>query len=426
MNHFLQNYEVVQAIILSLYFTAFALAISLSIFQVVNKYRYYECLITILFMIVIGVILSYQMEAQTNASLSRQSSQFQQDLIYVLILVIFGIYFSTIYIREKLRIRKKITINSIKDALDNMPIGLSFSHENGLPYLVNHKMVELVKEVSGRFRNTEEVWQDLIKLENHASIKMLKETDHLIFQWSDDKIWSFSKRSLFLGNQTFYQTTAEDITEQYSLSQKLEESNVTLDKQYDWLSKLLEDISYIIREEEILAFKVRIHNEIGECLLNSKQYMTKKKQTKDYDEIFNQWNKVMSFIEITLKDEYQISDYAMNELIEAAEALDCKISFIGASQEEASKHTLLKHAIREAMTNAIRHAQANEMKVYLDFQDDFIHAIIKNNATTKVTPIIEGSGLSNLRKRIEQAGGSMNVHYLNDVELHLQIPVQEG
>ena len=108
--------------------------------------------------------------------------------------------------------------------------------------------------------------------------------------------------------------------------------------------------------------------------------------------------------------------------MEAAEALGCTITFEGGAQENAGGYPILKHAIREAMTNAIRHAGANEMTVQMHVQEDTLYAVIKDNGSRSIPSISEGSGLSTLRSRIERAGGNMEIRCSDGVELHIEIP----
>ena len=82
----------------------------------------------------------------------------------------------------------------------------------------------------------------------------------------------------------------------------------------------------------------------------------------------------------------------------------------------------MKHAIREAMTNAIRHAGANELTVQTEIQENTLYAVIKNNGSRPIASISEGSGLSTLRSRIERAGGNMEIRCSDGVELHIEIP----
>jgi signal transduction histidine kinase len=111
--------------------------------------------------------------------------------------------------------------------------------------------------------------------------------------------------------------------------------------------------------------------------------------------------------------------------IEAAEALGCTIIFEGSTQEDVGHYPILKNAIREAMTNAIRHAGANELTVHMDIEDNTLYAVMKDNGNRLITSISEGSGLSTLRSRIEQAGGNMEIRCGGGVELHIKLPVKE-
>ena len=77
------------------------------------------------------------------------------------------------------------------------------------------------------------------------------------------------------------------------------------------------------------------------------------------------------------------------------------------------------------MTNAIRHAGANELTVHMDIEDNTLYAVMKDNGNRLITSISEGSGLSTLRSRIEQAGGNMEIRCGGGVELHIKLPVKE-
>ena len=229
------------------------------------------------------------------------------------------------------------------------------------------------------------------------------------------------RTELTLQNRSYIQTTATDITRLYRLTEELEKNNDTLDQQYKRLKNIMSEIVRITQEEEILASKVKIHKELGECLLSARRHLMLKQPERDISEVFQQWQDAVKFVESALKEE-KTSDYAMKELMEAAEALGCTITFVGGAQEDAGGYPILKHAIREAMTNAIRHAGANEMTVQMHVQEDTLYAVIKNNGSRPITPISEGSGLSTLRRRIERAGGNMEIRCSDGVELHIQIP----
>jgi len=347
-------------------------------------------------------------------------------LVYVLVFLVSVIYCGFGSWRERIIAKREITLDSIREALDNLPRGLCFSDEKGIPLLINRKMYQLAEEATGKLcRNAEEMWREILELEGQKCIEPLYKGNISAFRWTDGNIWQFSRTELTLQNQRYIQTTATDITRLYTLTEELEKNNSVLDKQYKRLKNLLNEIVQITQEEAILASKVKIHKELGECLLAARRYLILKQPDKDIFKFFEQWHEIITFMESKLKEEKKTSDYAMRELIEAACALGCTIIFEGSTQEDAGHYPILKNAIREAMTNAIRHAGANELTVHMDIEDNTLYAVMKDNGNRLITSISEGSGLSTLRSRIEQAGGNMEIRLADGVELHIKLPVKE-
>jgi signal transduction histidine kinase len=77
--------------------------------------------------------------------------------------------------------------------------------------------------------------------------------------------------------------------------------------------------------------------------------------------------------------------------------------------ENESAAYLLTCAVRECVTNAVRYAGATEL--YADFTESETEAtvVVYNNGKEPESEIVEGGGLSTLRRRVERAGGSMRV-----------------
>ena len=179
------------------------------------------------------------------------------------------------------------------------------------------------------------------------------------------------------------------------------------------------------KAEEILASKIRIHDRLGQCLLVTRRYLTQRQPREVLNEILVNWQEVIKFLEVSLKEAEQPEAYALQELTEVAAALDLTIHFVGGTQEEAKRFPILKNALREAMTNAIRHAGATVLTVRMDIQGDTLYAVLSDNGSKDACTVIEGSGLSSLRSRIEQAGGRMEIRSSQGVELWLIIPGKE-
>lgn len=432
MTSFLQCNPITRAIIISLLIAAFTGLLFLLIIRWTSKRRPCSCLIPALLVLTVGIIWGALIDAQNNFDLGLSLSFIGEWLgnlpwvVHVLLLLVSGIYCGFGFQRERAISKKQITPDSIREAFDNLPSGLCFSDEKGIPLLTNRRMYQLSEEATGKLcRNAEEMWRGLSEFEGQKGIERLNKENTPTFRWTDGNVWQFYRTELTLQNQRYIQTTATDITRLYTLTEELEKNNSVLDKQYKRLKNLLNEIVQITQEEAILASKVKIHKELGECLLASRRYLILKQPEKGIFELFQQWQEVIRFMESTLKEEKKTSDYAMRELIEAAEALGCTIIFEGSTQEDAGHYPILKNAIREAMTNAIRHAGANELTVHMDIEDNTLYAVMKDNGNSSITSISEGSGLSALRSKVEKAGGNMEIRCGGGVELHIKLPVKE-
>lgn len=78
-------------------------------------------------------------------------------------------------------------------------------------------------------------------------------------------------------------------------------------------------------------------------------------------------------------------------------------------------------AVREAMTNIVRHSQASEAVFSVATKDDALLIVIKDDGQVAKLDT-EGSGLTGLRKRIEDLGGSIDIISNPSVKISMQLP----
>lgn len=86
---------------------------------------------------------------------------------------------------------------------------------------------------------------------------------------------------------------------------------------------------------------------------------------------------------------------------------------------------VLVSAIRECMTNAVRHAGAKELYVHITGDENTAAAVITNNGAVPNGEITFGSGLTSLQVRIENCGGTMRVKHSPQFELTVSIPLNK-
>ena len=198
----------------------------------------------------------------------------------------------------------------------------------------------------------------------------------MFFRFSDNSVWRFELRFL---DSNIVQVEAAEITELYRLSEELYENTIRLQEIQKRQKALLDSIVEINLNKEILAAKMHIHDELGHCLLATTKAITEDRLAENADVLRENWNSAI----------HDFSNYA---------------------------------AVREALTNAVRHADATELTVKIKQDKQRYHIEISDNGGVSVSSITEGNGLSALRQRLEQEGATLKVLCDNSVSLLVDIP----
>ena len=328
--------------------------------------------------------------------------------------------------------KKKPSAKMIKKAIDSYPGGICFSALDGRVILVNKKMNKLVLELTGHtILNAKVTWEELEDFANNGKAEKLpqswlpKDTDNesprqqLFFRFSDSSIWRFELR--FLDSNTV-QIEAAEITKLYRLSEELYENTIRLQEMQKRQKSLLDSIVEVNLNKEILAAKMHIHDELGHCLLVTTKAITEDSLAENADVLRENWNSAIRDFS-NIPTVWTVPDSTLqSELLQVAELIGCKVIFLGEQPKSRKALQLLYAAIREALTNAVRHAEATELTVKIEQDEKSYHIEISDNGGVSVSSITEGNGLSALRQRLEQEGASLKVLCDNSVSLIVDIP----
>lgn len=337
--------------------------------------------------------------------------------------------------------KKNTSAKMIKKAIDSYPGGICFSALDGRVILANEKMNKLILELTGHtILNAKVTWEELANFASNGKAEKLtqswlpkdpdKESIHqqLFFRFSDSSVWRFELR--FLDSNTV-QIEAAEITELYRLSEELYENTIRLQDMQKRQKALLDSIVEVNLNKEILTAKMHIHDELGHCLLATTKAITEDSLAENADTLRKSWNStIQDFSNISTV--WTVPDSSLqSELMQVAELIGCKVVFLGEQPTQRKALQLLYAAIREALTNAVRHANATELMVKIEQDEKSYHIEISDNGSVSVSSITEGNGLSALRQRLEQEGASLKVLCDNSVSLLVDIPfdfdeVQKG
>jgi signal transduction histidine kinase len=330
-------------------------------------------------------------------------------------------------LKQKFRIPQ-----GIREGMDSCPCGLCFSMPDGRPILVNRQMNRLAALLTGHtVLDAETLWTELRTRPPAGGCRQLEspwaeaaETARdglLCFALSDGTVWQLRRDTLRDGEQTYLQIEAADITELYSLSRELSENNRRLRELQERQRKLLANIVQINREKELVSIKMRVHDELGQCLLATTQALRGGTLTRDSTALTKSWDDALrALTSIPLESAEETPQEA--ELLQVAGMIGCRIVFVGERPADRGAARLLYAAVREALTNAVRHAGADTLTVTIVNTAGGCHAEIADNGRAVPGPIHEGDGLRSLRRRLEQEGAALTVVRREGVVLLLDLP----
>ncbi|MGN1134278.1 MAG: ATP-binding protein [Oscillospiraceae bacterium] len=314
---------------------------------------------------------------------------------------------------------RRLKRNAIKEAFDNLPSGACFFDSNGMVTLCNHQMHRLVFALTGRDLQSLPELRDIL----HGGDTESKQRDKDIVVLENGSAWRFLQESVTTqdGN-TYTQVTATDVTELYHRQKELEKDNKRLEEYAQRMRSLSANILTLIREEEILNMKIRVHDDIGRSVIATRSFLQKNRPTEQLD--LTAWKNAVHL----LKHDNEILEEkdAVSRLMSAADSINIKIVINGEFSQNIHAAELLITAVRECMTNAVRHAGASELYVSLTCDNDMAAAVITNNGEAPSGNITESGGLSSLRNRIEKDGGTMKIQSTPGFELSVSVPIRLG
>ena len=337
-------------------------------------------------------------------------------LLFVVVLGSLGFAIRSILLQTKNR--KSINNTSIKEAFDNLPTGVCFFNQAGLPVLCNRTMHRFSFAVCGKDVQFITDLQDCLS----DDFKPLEGVDKSgkIFTLSGGTAWQLEKRTiLHESGEIYIQYITLDVTQLQKKRMEIMGENAQLRKVQAELQQLSANVVTITREEEILNTKMRVHDEMGKCLLAIQQYLKDDAEKPLPDHIVASWQRAISMLQYS----NEVPDDDM--LLQIRKTCEfVKLQYIQTGQLPTSEKIayLLTCAVRECVTNAVRYAEATAL--YVDFSEtiDAANVTITNNGNKPDGDIKEGGGLSTLRRRIEREGGSMIVQVQPQFRLTVTIP----
>lgn len=313
-----------------------------------------------------------------------------------------------------------LTAMSVKEAISVLPAGVCFYDETGRLLLMNERIDDECREITGMpLLDGAAFWSAMCEGNTADGIVCSMEGDSVLVEKKDGRASCYKRIVHISDGKTVYELSGSDISRAFALKKKVEEQNEELRKMNVRLRKYGETVTEVTKERETLAARVKVHDGMGSLILKTKRAILQ--EDCDKEGLINEWNGIVSLLYAPETEEDRAG-----EIKKTAESVGVKILYTGVRPPKGSvAEKILFNAVFECITNTARHADGNELCITVSDDGEFFTARFGNDGRAPQAAIVEGGGLSSLRRMTEMAGGSMRTESLPRFLLTVSVPKGE-
>ena len=254
--------------------------------------------------------------------------------------------------------RKYVVAGSVKEAIDTITVGLLYYQKNGRILLLNSQMQKIMRTLSGRvYRNGNDFCADLRDEKKPAGKARERIGAQTAFRVGDRR-WMFTLHENMTDRDPCSLLTAMDVTDEWTATKKLLEHTRALRKNNEDLRKLTIDLGKISRMQEIGRARSQLHETMGQQIsLLLRTLQDGKEPDQKLIAALSQ-----NFLKQMAQPVQIPPSQAIASLIETYRAVGISVRVTGrpASEEDAALAQV--NILTEAVTNAVRHGYATEIK----------------------------------------------------------------
>ncbi|MBP0967897.1 MAG: hypothetical protein J5722_09700, partial [Oscillospiraceae bacterium] len=327
--------------------------------------------------------------------------------LLLIALVMTGI--AALEMQSCIRARKRsLSLMSVKECMDELPVGICFYWDGGLTKLTNRRMNSIACKLTGSGIMDAEHFQKTVFSGMETPVVRLE----------DGAAYSFDNRVNTLDGRTIHELLAFDVTEEYRLTEELREKQKKVQKMNRRLKALNATIQYIIMDKETLHIKMHIHDSFGEMLLMTRHFLADPENT-DTKEMLSLWRRNTALLKDEEREHWQKPCFFS---LTHADSLGIRIEMNGELPEDETLSSVVDSAITVHVTNVLRHAEGDTAYISIEKTADGYVMRFTNNGRPPAAPLKETGGLANLRCRIEALGGTMTINSAPQFEMILHLP----
>lgn len=302
------------------------------------------------------------------------------NTILFFISIILALYIGINIIYERIIKKESLSILSVKNAIDLSDNGIMFLNDKGNIILINVVMKDILKEYNINDNYIDNLKEKEIKeIHNEHILKCL------------NRVWQ-----LKINNNK--EVIALDITDIYKIQEKTRNQNIEIEENNKKILKTLNNIEEVEKEKKLIKIKNEFHDILGHRLSLFGEYLKQDNINKEeikfmLDNLFEQFT--------TLKS----PEENLKKLIEVYKVFNINISIIGKLPKNKEVGETFFEIIREAVTNAIIHANSKNIKVVITNSLEKTEMLITNDGIKPNNFINENEGIKGMRRKLKEIGG---------------------
>lgn len=321
--------------------------------------------------------------------------------------------------------RQALSRDSVKQALDMLPSGICYFTPSGSVKLCNRQLDSLFRTISQSDLQTLAELQDALSDCDACSGVICLSKEMQTYLFPDGKAWRYRQTEVKASDGTTYtEAVFSDITELYNKNLELKAQIKRLNaisRELKWLS---DNVLIFTREKEVLSAKTKLHDDMGAGLI-AIRHILNNNQTEEAANAVDLFRRAVSAIKYD--NAYPQGRSELDRFLQDAEVIGIKVNLAGALPRQEELRRVMILAMRECLTNSVRHAGATTLHIAVEKTGDSISMKITNDGRPPETEVVPKGGLLNLYRHIMDCGGTMEIQSKPVFALTMVLPaIKEG
>ena len=385
-----------------------------------DKWKRYLHLSVFLFLL---ILLSVLADASSQINEGLQYKTWLPLPMWLLWCITFAADFLMIWdIAGLCRLRRQaLGRDSIKQALDMLPSGICYFAPSGRVKLCNRQMNSLFHTISQGDLQTLAELQDALSDCDACSGVIRLSWERQTYLFPDGKAWRYRQSEVKASDgATYTEAVFSDITELYNknleLKAQIKQLNA-ISRELKWLS---DNALILTREKEVLSAKTKLHDDMGAGLI-AIRHILHHNRTEEEANAMDLFRQAVSAIKYD--NAYPRGRSELDRFLHDAKAIGIKVNLSGDLPEQEELRHVMILAMRECLTNSVRHAGATTIHITAEKKGDSVSVKITNDGRSPETEVVPKGGLHNLYRHIIDLGGTMEIQSKPSFALTVVLPV---